>query len=310
MRARGLIDYTAYLAVMAFFLFAGLLPRGASARFGRLLASVVFSLGTSMRRRVLDNLKTAFGGEKTEEELVEIARAFYTNMGLFIMEFAKQPRIDKDYVDRYVPFEGLDNLDRALESGRGVVLFTAHLGNWELLSAALAIKGYRINTVVRPLDNTYLEAALKDLRSRFGTRVIAKRDSLRKMIETLRGGGIVGVLLDQRASARDGVPADFFGTRALTNKGPATVIMRTGAAALPIFIVREDTFRHRVICCEPVELVDTGSRELDIIENTQRFTSAIEGFVRAHPDQWFWFHSRWARRKKKSKGGRTERKVF
>jgi KDO2-lipid IV(A) lauroyltransferase len=307
MGSKQFTDYIEYLAVRAFLLFAGVLTSRPAACFGRLLGAAFYRLGTGLRHRVLKNLETAFAKEKTEEELKGIARAFYANMGLFLMEFARQGGLDKDYVDRYVLFDGLGNLDRALEEGRGVVLFTAHFGNWELLSAALAIKGYRINTVVRPLDNVYLNAALERLRSRFGTKVIDKRDSVRKMVETLRGGGIVGVLLDQRASSEEGVMAEFFGTRALTHKGPAAVIMRTKAAALPIYIVREGAFHHRVVCGRPVEVVDTGRKEADICENTQRFTSAIEEFVRVRPDHWFWFHSRWTRRGKGKSG--TPRKA-
>jgi KDO2-lipid IV(A) lauroyltransferase len=299
MRARDLIDFSQYLTVGAFLWFAGILPQRTAAGFGRILGRVYFLLGRKMRKMVLSNMRTAFGDEKTEEEILDIASAFYGNMGLFIMEFSRLPRLDRSYVDRFITFEGLENLDRALERGRGVVFLTAHFGNWELLSAAFAIRwGYRVNTLVRPLDNRYLNAAVEGTRTRFGTSVINKKGSLRKMIEVLKSNGLLGILFDQRASRKEGIEVNFFGRRALTNKALAAVVMRTGAAVLPIFIIRENRFRHRVICKGPIEVVNTGDRDLDIRENTQRFTSAIEKFVRAYPDHWFWFHSRWERRKK------------
>jgi KDO2-lipid IV(A) lauroyltransferase len=226
-----------------------------------------------MKEMVFRNMRTAFGQEKTEEEMFDIAKALYGNMGFFIMEFARLPRLNGSYVDRFITFDGLENIDRALKRGHGVALLTAHFGNWELLGAAMALKGYRLNNIARPFDNRYVNAFIEKARSRFGNTIINKKHSLRKMMDILKENGCLGILLDQRSSRGEGVRVDFFGRPALTNKGLAAVVMRTGAAVLPIFMVREDTFKHRVICEGPIEVVNTGNQDFDIRENTQRFTT-------------------------------------
>jgi KDO2-lipid IV(A) lauroyltransferase len=299
MRARDFTDFLQYVVVRTFLGFTGILPQRTAAGFGRLLGRVYFLLGRKMKEGVFRNMRTAFGEEKTGEEMLDIAKAFYGNIGLFIMEFARLPRLDRSYVDRFITFEGLENIDRALKRGHGVVLLSAHFGNWELLGAALSLKGYRLNNIARPFDNRYVNTFIDKARSRFGNTIIDKKHSLRKMIDILKQNGFLGILLDQRSSRGEGVRVDFFGRPALTNKGLAAVVMRTGAVVLPIFIVRGDTFEHRVICEGPIGVVNTGDQDLDIRENTQRFTAAIERFIRKYPDQWFWFHSRWERRRKK-----------
>jgi KDO2-lipid IV(A) lauroyltransferase len=302
MRARDFIDFPVYVVAIALMRLFSVLPEKVAAGSGSLLGRIYFVLGRRRREMVLGNMRAAFAGEKTEEEILDIARAFYRNMGLFIMEFARLPRLDRAYVDKFIKIEGRQNFERAFEKGRGLVFLTAHFGNWELLSTSFAVLGHGVTVIVRPLDNKYLNAYLEGIRSKFGTTVISKKEALKKMLEEVRGGRLMGILLDQRASRTEGISVDFFGRPALTSKGLAAVAVKTGVPVLPIFIVREGRFSHRIICDSPVEVVTTGDREHDIRENTQRFTAVIERFIRAHPDQWFWFHSRWERRKRRAHG--------
>ncbi len=294
------MDFAAYIVFKGFVWFVNLLPLHASLGLGSLIGSVAFRLGGKRRRRVVESILRAFGGDKSEEEATAIAASMYRNLGMSLVEFARFSRLDEGYVERYVSFDGLERIDTALEKGKGVVLLAAHFGNWELLSAALALKGYRLSAVARPLDNRYINACTEGFRTAFGNEIIEKKNALRKMMELLRRNGILGILLDQRSSRKEGVMVRFFNIPAPTSKGLAAVVAKTGSEVLPVYIHRVEGPRHRVVCSPPIELVRSGDRQSDIRENTQRFTAAIEEFIRRHPDQWFWFHSRWERRRKKA----------
>ena len=183
-----------------------------------------------------------------------------------------------------------------------MVVLTAHLGNWELLVLSFAVMGFPLNAVARPMDNPYIDSFVNRARTYHGNRIIEKKNALRRIAQVLRSNGIVAVLLDQRASVSEGVMVDFFGIPAPTHKGIAGLVRRMGSVVVPAFIHRVDRARHRVVCHPPVEMVTTSDRTADIVENTRRFSQTIERAIREHPEEWFWFHSRWERRKKNGKG--------
>ncbi|MDD5436688.1 MAG: lysophospholipid acyltransferase family protein, partial [Candidatus Omnitrophica bacterium] len=94
----------------------------------------------------------------------------------------------------------------------------------------------------------------------------------------------------------DGVFVDFFGRQAYTPTGPVVLARASGAVLLPVFIIREGR-RHTISIEEPVELVDTGNKEADLISNTQKWSNVVESYVRRYPDQWVWMHRRWKTKK-------------
>ena len=148
---------------------------------------------------------------------------------------------------------------------------------------------------MRDLDSPLVDDFVRWVRTRSGNRVVPKRKSMRELLRTLRGGGIVGILLDQNVTWSEGVFVDFFGKLACTNKGAALLAVASGSPVIPTFIVREGG-RHRIIIGREIEVVNSGERRSDVVENTFRFTRAIEDMVRRYPDQWFWIHQRWKSR--------------
>ncbi|MBI5560481.1 MAG: lysophospholipid acyltransferase family protein [Deltaproteobacteria bacterium] len=292
------MDFLVYIGFRTFVWFINRLPLNLALTLGAMAGAVAFRLYGRRRRMVVDNIMRAFGGQFSEEEAFSVARSFYRKMGLSIVEFARSERNEKGYIEGNVSFEGLENIVAALKGGKGVVLLGAHLGNWELLSASLSSKGYAMSIVARPLDNPYIDSYAARARTVFGNKVIDKKRALRKMMEVLKDNGILGILLDQRSGRKESVVVDFFDIPARASKGLAAIVMKTHSAVLPTFIHREGLSKHRVIVKGPIDVVSTGDKDADIKENTQRFTGAIEGFIRKHPEEWFWFHSRWEKRKK------------
>lgn len=194
-----------------------------------------------------------------------------------------------------ITLEGLEHLRRAMEAhGRALVL-TAHLGNWELLAAAHRLTGYPLAIVVRPLDSPWLDALADRLRRKAGVELIAKRGALRPVLKALADGRMVGILLDQNASRREGVFVPCFGCPASTSKSLALLAVRTGAPVVPIFI-RRDGRRHRVTIHPPLPAPAANDTEQAVVELTARCTETIEAAVREAPEQWLWIHNRWRTR--------------
>ncbi len=279
----------------------GHLPSALMRALGRTLGGLIFRLDRKRRDIAMSNLDLAYGPAMTPAEKEAVARESFVSLAILALEFMRLPWIDRKSMERFVDCEGREHLDRAIEKGRGVIILTAHFGNWELLGAWLGLMGYRLDVVVRELDSPVMEEFVAWVRTRCGNRIVYKQRSMRKLLRQLAEGGLVGLLIDQNVTWVEGVFVDFFGTPACTNKGASALASSSGAAVVPTFIVRKGA-RHTVVFGPEVDTVNTGDRAIDMVENTQRFTAAIEQMVRAHPEQWFWVHRRWKTRPKEEGG--------
>jgi KDO2-lipid IV(A) lauroyltransferase len=195
-----------------------------------------------------------------------------------------------------VKVEGVEHLNSAMARGRGVLILTAHFGNWELLAASHVLTAFPLSVVARPLDHPALDRLVARFRARSRAELINKHRALSEILSALRRQRMVGILLDQNASRREGVFVPFFGIPASTSKGLALLALKTGAPVVPIFIRREPDGRHRVIVDPAVPLSPTGDRDRDLVEATAAFTRIIEANVRQWPEQWLWIHRRWKTR--------------
>jgi KDO2-lipid IV(A) lauroyltransferase len=117
-----------------------------------------------------------------------------------------------------------------------------------------------------------------------------------QILRLLKEGKTVGILLDQNMAWQEGVFVDFFGELACTNTGVALLALKTGAAVLPVFNIREEDGRYRAVIEPEVSLIRTGDKQSDVLQNTQRFTRIIEGYIRNYPNHWLWVHQRWKTR--------------
>lgn len=288
-KLKHLFEYILALGVIGFLKalpFKGAV--GVGAFFGRLF----YALDRRHRKVALDNLRIALGREKSEEEMRRIALAAFQNLGRSAAEFVRIPGMSDAEIGRRVEVDGFEHYLAARAEKKGVIYVTAHFGNWELMATALALKGFPIHVIARPLDNPYLDRLIKRWRERGGNRVLNKRVAAREIIQLIRGGGTVGFLIDQNTARDESVFVDYFGKAAATHKGLAIVALRTGAPMLPVFILREND-RFRIVIEKPLKIVRTGTLEEDIIQTTALFTEVIESYVRRYPDHWLWVHRRW-----------------
>ncbi len=261
-------------------------------RLGRWIGRAWHAADARRRRLATDNVARAFP-EWDAVRVRALVRANFEHLGTVLAEFAGLARTGPDeLLDRF-RFEGLDRLEAARAEGRGVLGLTAHLGNWEVGGMALAARVGNVCAVGRRIRNPAVDAWVAELRQRYGGRLIPHRGAVRPVLRALRGGALVGFLMDQRASSREAVRSEFFGRPVATNQGLALLALKTGAPVVPAFTVREGPGRHRVWFGPPVPPPGPGSRAERVVAFTRRFDAVTEAAVREHPEQWFWVHRRW-----------------
>jgi KDO2-lipid IV(A) lauroyltransferase len=282
-----------YAAVRGALKGLGWMPRPLAVATGRGLGRFAYTFAGRLRRTAERNLELAFP-DMSEEERQRILRGCFASLGRMLGEFSHFKRATPESLRRLVEFDGLENLEAARAEGRGVIVFTAHLGAWELLSFALSAFGYPMSFLVRRIDNPRVEQLVEKTRTRFGNRSIDKRAAARPMMRALREGGIVGILIDLNTQEHEGVFVDFFGTPASTTTSLAKLALRTEAAVIPFCMPWDDQRQRFLMRIDPpLAITRTGNEEEDVLRLTSLFTSVIESYVRRYPDQWLWIHKRW-----------------
>ncbi|MGH7278857.1 MAG: lysophospholipid acyltransferase family protein [Candidatus Rokuibacteriota bacterium] len=289
------IRYSALrLVVRALAAGLGRLPPGPGRWLGRRLGDLAFVALPGRRRIARANLARAFP-HLPPGERARLCRASFQSFGLTLMEICRAAVTPVETLLRDISVDGMEHLKAAME-GRGRALaLSAHLGNWEFLSVAHLLTGYRLAVVARRLDSSVLDRVAEDLRRKAGVDLIDKRDALRPALAALRAGRFVGILLDQNATRREGVFVPFFGVPASTSRSIAVLALRTATPIVPIFIRRDGT-RHRVTIHPPIDPPAANGGDEAVVELTMRCTRAIEEAIRAVPEQWLWIHNRWRTR--------------
>jgi Kdo2-lipid IVA lauroyltransferase/acyltransferase len=266
------------------------IPRNSALFAGELLGELIFRIG--IRVDVATQNLTAAFPDLTPPEIRHIARRCYRHFGALMAEFSRIPLLDPALARELVQTQGYEVLEAALSSGKGAVVVTGHLGNWELMGASGAVLGYPVNYVVTGQENELVEQMMDDLRRSAGVRIIKRREALKQVIKTLRGNGLVAIVSDQDAH-ESGAFVPFFGRLASTPRGAAIFCQRTGAALIFGESYRQGKGPLKVI----YEFLDQtnlpADREAAVQELVRRYTARLEAAVRRHPEQWFWMHRRW-----------------
>ena len=285
-----------YAAVWLIVKGLGLLPRRVARMLGHFLARILFLLRPPLRRAAIQNLRLAYP-DWSDAQRRGVIRGMVRNLGWLAAEFAHFPGLNRVNVEQVVIQEGFENFQAGLARGKGVLFLTGHIGGWELGSFAHSIYAGPIQFLVRPVDNSRVDALVNAYRGLRGNRPIEKNDSVRAVLRALGAGSAVGILADNNTSRSEGVFVSFFGIPACTTAGLARFALHTDAAVVPGYTLWDASLGKYRLCYEPaVPLARSGDDQADIVENTQRFTSALEAIVRKAPDQWLWIHRRWKTR--------------
>ncbi len=259
-----------------------------------ILAYLLYRLACTfgIRRNVaLTNLGIAYP-ESDPSWRREVVKKLYCNLSLSVMEFlilTKNPKAVSKWVTKV---EGEEHLENLSKSGRGAVLLTAHVGNWELLAAWLACKGYPLVAGVRDPNDVHVSKLLACYRKALGVETIPKKSLLLKGAKLLKQGKFIGILADQDGGT-DGIRVSFMGKVASTVGGPAALSLLTKAPVVPIVSYRIAPYEHEILVLPPIEPLYELPREEAIGEMTIKFNDILEGFIRRSPEQWLWLHRRW-----------------
>jgi Kdo2-lipid IVA lauroyltransferase/acyltransferase len=244
------------------------------------------------------NLEIAFP-ERSEAERRRILRASYINLGRGGAEFI---RLGGFFYRRlksrvlYERFEYWQEIQRR-NPGKGLVILSAHFGNFELLGVAHAMHGYQISLVHHTQRFAAGDALLCFVRERAGVTILRKHAAARAVLRSLRRGELVGIPFDQNAKRSEAIFVPFFTELAATSSGPARLVAISGAPVIPVFIVRQpDQRSHRIEIQDEIPMVRTDDPESDVRENTRRMVGAIEAIVRRYPEQFLWTHRRYRTR--------------
>jgi KDO2-lipid IV(A) lauroyltransferase len=256
------------------------------------ISGIIFRLSLKHRLITLHNLLRSFP-EKPVDEIKRLAWQSFRSFALIIAEFADLFYLTKNNLHDWTSIEGLENYEEACKDGKGVLLFGAHFGNWEMGNAALAITTKPFIFIYRVLDSPFLERYITGARASYGNISLPKEKAMRPMLRLLKNGATINLLIDQNIAWYEGVFVDFFGRPACTTSGLALLALSTGAQVLPAFTRRLQSGKYLLEIGKKVEIIRSENHDNDVLINTQNFTKIIEEHISKYPEQYLWMHQRW-----------------
>jgi len=279
------------------------LPFDAAIAAGGTLGRLAFALLGRERQKTIKHLRNAFGQTKQEDEIEQIARRVFINAGRSVAEVMLYPRWNEKRLRERISCDDPEPFFEALRKSRGMVILTAHFGNWELMGAyASRVLGLDLGVIARRLSNPHLDRLVNDYRKRMGIKVFIRGKGARAFYRHVTSGGVLAIVADQDVRRIEGVFVDFFGKPAHTPTGPAELIIRAKIPWTAAVLVRNpDGLTHRLHYRGPFPPPgdETGDHAAAVRRLTEEYTRRIEEIVRKYPEQWMWMHNRWRRKPKK-----------
>jgi KDO2-lipid IV(A) lauroyltransferase len=293
-RGQRLKNTLIYLALRAAVAALRALPFVLARTIAVVLGHVAATVDLPDRRRAERNLAKALP-ELSAREHSRISRKMFVHLAvsgieiIHVEQFLRGPRrVRLDDDSRAV-------LDAAVAEGRGVMAVAGHLGNWELMAQLIAVEGYAVTSIAKPLYDPRLTRWVHHHRTRWGHQILWRGDKglSKELLGVLRRGGVLGMLIDQDTRVR-GEFVTFFGRPAHTATAPASLALRTGAAVV-VGRSWRDRHEHHVVF-ERLDVPAEGEQETRVRELTALLSAHLETAIREHPEQWVWLHDRWKKR--------------
>lgn len=265
------------------------LPEKTAVAFGVRVGRIIFRLSRKYRERTLSNLRMCFP-EWPEERIRTTARRVFEHFCKTTVRFFRADKLSDEDVINSVTFSGFDAFTQGLALGNGVLLITAHFGNWERLAHFLTLQGIKLSVVARDTNTERITELVNSMRTRQGVEVFSRGKAAREMLRKLANNEVVGILPDQNTRE---LLVPFFGKPAGTNEGPAMIQLRTGARIVMSFLWETDDGNYEG-CAYALQMPAlSGDKKKDAEEIMLRINEEIENIIRQHPEQWLWLHDRW-----------------
>ena len=267
-------------------------------RVSHLLAKVAYRFDKEHTKSAKVNLEIAFGNRLDEHQKRAIIIRSYQNLFMTGLDTILNQGKSRDEILSKVQFKNEHYLKEALESKKPIIFITAHYGNWELGTLAIAAKFTPISVVGRRLDSQYADKILRATREQFGIEMIDKRDAMRKMVQTLKRGKPLGVVVDQNTRTKEGILVNFFGKEARHTHSVSILARKYDAIVIPVYDYTDDFRRWTVEFHEPLVMQKSEDINGDIQAFTQKQADITQKVIEQKPDEWLWLHKRWKNRYK------------
>jgi len=271
-----------------------LLPFSLALKLARPIGNFLFLILKRQRNRALDNLRKAFGNEKSEAEIIQIAKGSFIFLVEFGVEWLRIPQMAKT-PERFFSVRNVKLVHDAFKNKKGVIFLVSHSSNQEMMAV---ITGYLITrpvnaevyAVARPIKNHMFYDFIVRVRGIFGTKIIDKQGAVRETLRQLKRNAIVAILIDQRVT--EGLTTQFFGRPAITTSLPAMAAIRYDAPVFYVSLSRTPDLKF-VFDITPVPVKKTRNQSEDVQSATQAFNDLLESEIRKAPNHWLWMHNRW-----------------
>lgn len=262
---------------------------------GKLLGILGYVLDRRHHRIVTRNLKFIYPAWP-RDRIRRLSKDVFQNMGITVLEICQIACLSRDAILRKVRIKGRDHLLDAMKNSQGIILVSAHLGNWEMAPLFVSCCLQKpLVLVARGIQPKMLNSWIHRLRTRFGNVVLNKRGALLTMARVVSQGGTLGLLIDQGTRLSEGLEVNFLGRATTATPSAALLANRYDSLVIPAYCVRKKEAGLTLIVEPPLLMRKTENSQADLQANTQMITDAIEKAVKAYPEQWFWFHKRWKR---------------
>jgi KDO2-lipid IV(A) lauroyltransferase len=284
--------FLTFLISAVFFIFR-FIPSRVVVCLGRFVGWFLYRIIRFKRKRIVDNLNIVFGSP--EHWPKDILGRIYRHFGLLIFELMKLPSLNGDGFTSRFQYHGEENLKKALEKKQGVLLISAHTGNWEYGITSFALKGYKPHVVAKKIKNVDTDYVYEQIRGKKGSGSIMKDDKAALQVRrALKRNEIVLMVLDQNSKRSEGIFVDHFTKKASTFLAPYIFSSRFKCPVVFGFNYRdENLWDHHCYLSPEFVPIQTGDKEKDQLANTQAYVKAFEEFLMKHPEQWIWMHRRW-----------------
>jgi len=243
------------------------------------------------RIQVTANLKVIFP-EKSDYEIRIIRLKMSRNFAKYLVDFFRFQNVDRGYIKKYIRLENMEYFNQALQHGKGVVVLSAHIGNWELGGIVVALLGFPLWAVALTHKDSRVNRFFKYQRESKGVKVIPLENAVRMSLSALRHGEMLALLGD-RDFTEGGIEMDFLGKKTLIPDGPAVLSLKTGAPIVPCFMLCNNDGTWTLRIEKPIYPVSDGSVKPDARSVINNYKTIIEQYIRKYPDQWYVFKRFW-----------------
>lgn len=287
-KIKHLFEYAIFLMFRKFLLMLGI---GRATNICSFFARKIGpALGVSRIAR--RNIQETIGKDFSKKELDNLIDRLWDHFGRYIAEFVYIDQLTQKEIDKCVHLEGLENIEDLVKANKPFLLCAAHIGNWDFLIRNITTLYPEFTIIYRKANNPYVDKAIAKTRASKGVNLIPKGASgAKELIKNIKSGNAVAMLVDQKMN--DGIEVPFIGKPAMTANAIAKLSIQFDMPIIPAQVIRVKDSNFKVIIHPEIQYKATGNKDQDSYNIMLKINNLIEGWVRKHPEQWFWFHNRW-----------------